>query len=867
MKSKKRSRSRSRSYSPGYNRDRNHPRVYQNRDFRGHNRGYRRPYYFRGRGRGFYPRGQHNRGGYINYRPNWQNYNRQPYSPRRARSRSRSPKRRSVSPRSRSHSRNSDKSSSDRSRRSSSSRSSSNHSRVETRRKSKKDKKSHSKDQRSSAQVTDDESKEQSTSGGADPGSKEGSKSWQDIEAYDESPATQHSPSERAPTLKSSVQSVVVRRCSPRPSPGQKPSPPSPTGLQSSSSFRASSRQSPFEHSLSPPRKSPLTKSPPSMSSLYGSSQKEEGRSGEMTAPVGTGYKRFMEEQKNKALELEKENGKEKLKDRSSPTDFAMSELERAYKKSMSPKRYKMREELEKLKLAELRYAKEEAEHEKKSRARKDSDSDSKSQDPYDPAKWEELSFIPSTKEKRKKSEDLEDELYAEKSKKEEKASKFAHKGFLPEKNFKVTSFKASKERSESPPPRKSSESREKQLSKEDLSLSKSNFSVSRETGPSVRLDSFDEDLARPSGVMTHERKLSRDLVHSNKKDQEFKSIFQHIHSAQSQRSPSELFAQHIVTIVHHVKEHHFGPSTMTLSERFSSYSKKVKEQEPSKSRKSPEIHRRIDISPSAFRKHGILQEEGKQTKEGSHKGEGKYKEEPSDLRQDIERRKKHKDKRDHSRDSGDSRDSSRSRERSSEKPEKPKKSSKKHKKHRKVRERSRSSSSSSHSSHSVRAAGTDEFPTENEDKDENSSNFEKARLGNKEYQGTSDRGRARGTFQYRARGTRPWNSRGSYSGNNNNNNNDFQKRNRDEEWDPEYTPKSKKYYLHDDREGENEEKWVNRGRGRANFTRGRGRFLFRKPGASPKWSHDKFSGEEGEIEEDESGAENKDEKGSLSLD
>ncbi|XP_056413124.1 thyroid hormone receptor-associated protein 3 isoform X2 [Hyla sarda] len=787
------SRSRSRSYSPGY-RERNHPRVYQNRDFRGHNRGYRRPYYFRGRGRGFYPRGQHNRGGYVNYRPNWQNYNRQPYSPRRARSRSRSPKRRSVSPRSRSHSRNSDKSSSDRSRRSSSSRSSSNHSRVETKRKSKKDKKSRSKEKRSSAQATDDDSKEQSTSGAADAGSKEGSKAWEDMEAYDESPAPQHSPSERAPTVKSSVQSVVVRRCSPRPSPVQKPSPPSPTVLQSSSSFRASSRQSPFEHSLSPPRKSPLNKSPPSMSSLYSNSQKEEGRSGEMTAPVGTGYKRFMEEQKNKALELEKENGKEKeklekMKDRSSPTDFAMSELERAYRKSISPKRYKMREEMEKLKLAELRY--EDAEQEKKGRARKDSDSDSKSQDPYDPAKWEELSFIPSTKDKRKKSEDMEDELYAEKSKKEEKASKSAHKGFLPGKNFRVTSFKASKERSESPPPRKSSESREK-LSKEEMSFAKSNFSVSREMGPSVRLDSFDEDLARPSGVMAHERKLSRDLVHSNKKDQEFKSIFQHIQSAQPQRSPSELFAQHIVTIVHHVKEHHFGPSTMTLSERFSSYLKRTKEQEPSKTRKSPEIHRRIDISPSAFRKHGILHEEGKQSKEGSHKGDGKYREEPSDLRQDIERRKKHKDKRDHSRDSGDSRDSSRSRERSPEKQEKPRKSSKKHKKHRKVRERSRSSSSSSHSSHSMRAAATDEFPPENEDKDEN---FEKTRLGNKDYQGTSDRGRARGNFQYRARGTRPWN-RGAFSGNNNNNNNDFQKRNRDEEWDPEYTPKSKKYYL-----------------------------------------------------------------------
>lgn len=50
---------------------------------------------------------------------------------------------------------------------------------------------------------------------------------------------------------------------------------------------------------------------------------------------------------------------------------------------------------------------------------------------------------------------------------------------------------------------------------------------------------------------------------------------------------------------------------------------------------------------------------------------------------------------------------------------------------------------------------------------------------------------------QFRARG-RGW-GRGNFSGNNNSNsggNNDFQKRNRDEEWDPEYTPKSKKYYL-----------------------------------------------------------------------
>lgn len=48
---------------------------------------------------------------------------------------------------------------------------------------------------------------------------------------------------------------------------------------------------------------------------------------------------------------------------------------------------------------------------------------------------------------------------------------------------------------------------------------------------------------------------------------------------------------------------------------------------------------------------------------------------------------------------------------------------------------------------------------------------------------------------QFRARG-RGW-GRGNYSGNNSSSsNNDFQKRNREEEWDPEYTPKSKKYYL-----------------------------------------------------------------------
>ncbi|XP_066494580.1 thyroid hormone receptor-associated protein 3 isoform X2 [Tiliqua scincoides] len=913
------SRSRSRSYSPSHNRERNHPRVYQNRDFRGHNRGYRRPYYFRGRNRGFYPWGQYNRGGYGNYRSNWQNY-RQAYSPRRGRSRSRSPKRRSPSPRSRSHSRNSDKSSSDRSRRSSSSRSSSNHSRAESsKRRSLKEKKSSSKDARGSQAAGDnqgDDIKEQPFSGGTvqDSKSSEGSKSWQEVGTYGTSSAsrasavTELSPKERSPALKSPLQSVVVRRRSPRPSPLQKPSPtssnPSQLGstLQSSSSFQSGSHQ--FEHNLtglSPTRKSPVSKSPTTIGSIYGASQKEE---------MGATFsKRYLEEQKadngkdkeQKLTNVEKEKMKEKgsfsemgLADGKAKLDpyASKADPEKLYRGSQSPKRYKLRDDFEK-KIAEFHkeghYGKDEMdepEKKVKGKGRKESNFDededdepkflsktvsasNKNQDDDRAGKWEGLVFLP--KEKQRKPEEMEEESYAEQSKKEErqaaKRAEAGHRGFVPEKNFRVTTYKAGQEKGASaaataspPPSRKASEGREKSSTRgEGLASGKSSFSITRETQVNLRMDSFDEDLARPSGILAQERKLCRDLVHSNKKEQEFRSIFHHIQSAQSQRSPSELFAQHIVTIVHHVKEHHFGSSGMTLNERFTKYLKRA-EQESAKN-KSPEIHRRIDISPSSFRKHGFSQEEVKSSKEPSYKAESKYKDDPVDLRLDIERRKKHKekDKRGKSRESVDSRPSSHSRERSAEKTERSHKGSKK-KKHRRVRERSRSSSSSSQSSHSYKP---EEYPEEAEEREEAVPGFDKSRLGTKEFTGPNERGRARGTFQFRARG-RGW-GRGTFSGNSNNNNSsastDFQKRSREEEWDPEYTPKSKKYYLHDDREGEGGEKWAGRGRGRGIFPRGRGRFLYRKSSTSPKWAHDKFSGEEGEIEDDESGAENREDK------
>lgn len=56
------------------------------------------------------------------------------------------------------------------------------------------------------------------------------------------------------------------------------------------------------------------------------------------------------------------------------------------------------------------------------------------------------------------------------------------------------------------------------------------------------------------SDILAEERQLSQDLVQSSKKNREFRSIFQHVQTAQLKMCPSELFAQHIVAIVHHIK-------------------------------------------------------------------------------------------------------------------------------------------------------------------------------------------------------------------------------------------------------------------------------------------------------------------------
>ncbi|KAJ8289271.1 hypothetical protein COCON_G00019300 [Conger conger] len=457
--------------------------------------------------------------------------------------------------------------------------------------------------------------------------------------------------------------------------------------------------------------------------------------------------------------------------------------------------------------------------------------------------KWDDLAYFPSGKERPRKApegegeepDEAEEELY--RARKQERAKKEALSDARDRDTFLV-------QRDGSPV----------------------RAAAKRGGDTAVRTESFRDDAASSSGVLVTERRLSRDLVHPSKKEQEFRSIFQHIENTQLCRSPSELFAQHIVNIVHQIKAQHFPSSGLTLNERFALYQRRAAEKEMAKPRKSPEIHRRIDVSPSAFKKHSHshLFDDMKASGDGGYKAvESKLeggreggdhvqasrrnviedrkrgmKGEAVDLRLDIERRKKYSGKeaeprRELGRDSADSRGSSR--ERSGEKYSKHHKKSKKSKK---KRERSRSSSASSSSSPSRRAGPGDFLHEDMEPKEEGG--FNKARLGPREFGGPMERGRARGGFQFRIRG-RGWN-RGSYPGNNSNGNppnmGPVPTHPKSEDWDPEYTPKSRKYYLHDDREGEGDKKWLdNRGRGRGNFLRGRGRFILRKappPAAAP---------------------------------
>ncbi|XP_033492475.2 thyroid hormone receptor-associated protein 3b isoform X3 [Epinephelus lanceolatus] len=843
-----RSRSRSRSHSPSY---RNYPtRDYQNNrgGFRGYNRGYRRPFHYRGRNRGFYPRSHYqNRGGGggYGYKSNWQggggggggggwhdrhhDQDHHSHSPRRGRSRSRTPKKRSGS---RSRSRYSDRSSSRGSRHSrrssysSRSRSSSPRHRSSKSKPGSKDVKSKLESQTEKSGQAADGSAIEKASGGK----------WIDYDA---------SPKRNSPETKKED---------------------GPTGIEG----KGPASGGPMWKTIgtaSPPAKSPTKSGQTASFSGFGFFSKEDGKSGDKTV-ISAAFKKFLAENKSKKLAAEKENGRDKeqstvdreLEKGSKSGDlFTISSTSFSDSKEDKTMPFFDAGEEEFLKSHGLKERDAEEDGEVKTTLTARDIFGKWGDDPGYPA-----SYLAVKEKSRREAEeaepvDMEEELYRSRkhsSKKEEKSKKKEKKE--KEKARRSPSPPTTSREKERPlfpvafPPRDESPVRHLSASRDDFEL---------------KIGSLDEI---PSSSLSKERLMPRELRNPTKKDQEFRSIFQHIQSAQLRRSPSELFAQHIVSIVHYIKAQHFQSSDMTLSERFAMYQRKAAEVEMMKPRKSPEIHRRIDVSPSAFKRQSHLFEDLEET---SYKDPSKkFKGDVMDLRLDIERRKRFAGKefkREEVRSPGGSRGPSR--ERSSEKSGKHHKKSKKGKK---KRDRSPSSSSSSSSPspypppyrgkeymggegmehHSEESYGHPRYPPRDYSGP--------ADRGPREYEGHNpERGRGRGFFP-RVRG-RGWN-RGNYPGNNSNGNPANMNpavRPPEEEWDPEYTPKSRKYYLHDDRDGE--KTWVdNRGRGRGSFPPRRGRFVYRKGGSSPKWTHDMFQGGgEGEMGDDNIEVDRKDTK------
>uniref|UniRef100_A0A672HKZ9 Thyroid hormone receptor-associated protein 3-like n=1 Tax=Salarias fasciatus TaxID=181472 RepID=A0A672HKZ9_SALFA len=788
-----------------------------------YNRGYRRPYHYRGRARGYYQRGHYqNRGGGYGYKGNWQGWHdrqdrqdHHAHSPRRGRSRSRTPKKRSGS---RSRSRYSDRSSSGPSRRSrrssysSRSRSSSpRHRGSKSRHASKDAKEKPAEGQAEKSGQAADGSAIEKASGGK----------WIDFDA---------SPKRGTPDSKKD-------------------------GTPSSSDRKGGWKT--VGTATPPPSKSP-SKSQTAAFGGFGFFPKDEDKSADKTV-ISAAFKKFLAENKQKKQSADKENGRDKDQSADRDSEKGGKSSEHLSVSSASFGDFKDDKTMPFFDAGEEEFLKS---HGLKERDLDDDDGEDKpaltSRDIF--GKWDDepsySTSYPSAKEKSRRdaeeaepADHLEEEVYRGRkhtSKKEEKAKK------------KEKKEREKARRSPSPP----STSREK-----ERPLFPGAF-PQRERSPAQRLSASREDFElkvgsvdeRPSSSLSKERLMNPDLLNPSKKHPEFRSIFQHIQSAQLCRSPSELFAQHIVSIVHYIKAQHFPSSDMTLSERFAMYQRKAAEAEMMKPRKSPEIHRRIDVSPSAFKRHSHLFEDLDET---SYKDPSKkFKGDVMDLRLDIERRKRFAGReRDYKREGG----RSPSRERSSEKSGKHHKKSKKGKKKR-DRSPSSSSSSSSPSPYPPPYRGK-EYPGEGPEPPEEA--FGHARYppreygGPREYEGHNpERGRGRGFFP-RVRG-RGWN-RGNYPGNNSNGNPANMNppvRPPEEEWDPEYTPKSRKYYLHDDRDGE--KTWMdNRGRGRGLFPARRGRFVYRKGGSSPKWTHDMFQGgEEGELPDDGLEAEHKDMKG-----
>ncbi|KAJ8409652.1 hypothetical protein AAFF_G00217110 [Aldrovandia affinis] len=727
------SRSRSRSYSRSRSRDRNYPRDYR-RDYR-MNRGMRRPYGFRNRGRGYYQGGggrfQH-RGG---FRPNWHN-RRYSRSPRRARSRSRTPKRRSASQRSRSKSPHSERSSA--SHRSSSSSSSS----------------------------------------------------------------RSRSPKRRGPQEKAGQEADRAEGNGDQPTVARAPLAKPELTLNISDSWIGIAA---YEDGS--PRQSPAPTE--GTRGIFNSDKQDLQKLGKV-------FKRYLEEGEGRTFLQERgatsRDGELPPKEK---VEWGGAELEPGVKKKAEKPGGGAGEELHRESHWTADGQDEGGKHKAKA-SKPGRELDRLGEDRVCKFKDPSSALDRLSKDKHAEEGKGRRETSLPRQPKADRLRELITQGPLMQKTVDVKDRGCL--RDESPP--------------------RVRLVPGEGPRPEVKMKmaplSFEN--SSPGTSLTSDRSLASALAQSSKKEQGFRSIFDHIKRPQAFKSSSHSYIQHIVSLVHYVTEHYFKSTGISLHERFTVYQKAAVEHEAR--HKSPEIHRRIDVSPSAFKKVRVLK--------GDFKGEKKSKCDSADLRHDIDRRRKER-----SRDRDDSRGS---REPSpSRKLEKVGKEFKDYKDYKSLREESKHKSKERERSGSSSGSSPEDKDRHRGREKEKEEEEGKPHHEQKDYAGHQGGPRARGTFQFRIRGSRGGRGRGVFGGPNpgpSAPNIPFQQRPKEEEWDPEYTPKSRKYFLHDDRD-DGFDYWAKRGRGRGLFQHARGRFPFKKASSSPKWTHDKYQGE-GNVEEEE---------------
>ncbi|XP_053737735.1 thyroid hormone receptor-associated protein 3 isoform X6 [Synchiropus splendidus] len=820
-----RSRSRSRSYSPSYKREKKYPKAYQNSgDFRGYHHGSRRPYNFRGRGRGYFPRGRFQRGGRgggggynnNNYRNYWKNNKQRPPKQQQQQRYSQdgyyNTQKCSRSP-TQSHSRHSDRSSTPLSR-------ISHHSSPSSHSSSPKNRLSYVQ-----ANQTAKEEKEQVKASKDVHSEEDGDGQEKALVQMDDAPDGQTSEKTEG-SQKGLSENNSPKRADPEES---------SAGVVVQSS-QASTQKKTNEGDPSQTGGSSSTKKPakdglnPMLSSFDFFSSDEYTDADKLALSVA--FKKFLEEQNKKSQTLgvtpsDASDGEHKsinnreakaistLASRENNTD---SDGEVSLKCKTSPFPSNDRNKDETLKRSNLKSSPHEDEPSKQKVAFSGF------------GKWQSVTYSQSSSD----HENEGDERYPTQS----HDKTFAKKELRG--NCEETSDKRSLAKSVASSIMATSKGRNPEREKSMNQRDELSFASLRRQEPkcNIRMDYFRENFIGAADILAEEREFSHSLAQSSKRDQEFRSIFQHVQTPHTQRLPTEMFAQHIVAIVHHVRAHHATPSGMSLSQRFAMYQRQAAEKEMMKLRKSPEIHRIIDVSPSAFKKNAQLFGAMKSCEDGTFKQTGeKLKGDPMDLRLDIERRKKStRREKDHSEELGD--DMLDYRESSGERSEE-----KHHKKSKKSKSKRCRSSSSSSSSSSLSQRDEDSLDKNLQQEDEAAS---RSHFVQGMSPGDAEKDRIRDKFQMRLRG-RSWNKGNREQVSNS--------RVYQEDWDPEYT-RGRKHYLHEIRDGGEESNWTNnlRGEGKGTVPRGRARFIIRNAPTGPNIQRSKWTSEESTVNRKQEG-------------